>query len=194
MWKFVTRSIRDTLERRACRTNVYSQTSQEKNAKNEIRTSLACNHKFIATTFSSYNKGCCESKNSNGTEDKNEDTKWHTKHTWTEAVGWSGVLAIGWVVCQTLCLRRRLFSKDHNRNSNLEVSQPSQAHISYLINEFLNLQPKNILPVTNCIGDSNKYLSKENINETEAEQKFEQTFGPITVEEVRTLFLRHYVF
>ncbi|KAK2583049.1 hypothetical protein KPH14_009087 [Odynerus spinipes] len=184
MWKFVTRGIRESLERRACRTNIYSQTSAENNTKNEIKTSLVCNHKFIAPTFSAYNNGFCGSKKSDGAEDKNEDTKWNTKHNWTEAVGWSGVLAVGWVVCQSLCLRRRWFNKDQHDLSNLEVSQLSQARIPHLITELLNLQPKSILPVTNCIGGTKKYLSKENTtNETETEQRFHKTFGPITVEE-----------
>lgn len=182
MWKFVTRGIRESLERRACRTNIYSQTNPENNAKSEVKTPLACNSKFIAPYFSAY-KGSCGSTKSGGAEDKNEDRKWNTKHNWTEAVGWSGVLAVGWVVCQSLCLQRRLFNKDKKELLNLEKSQLSKARISYLLNGLLNLRPKSILPVTNCIGDRNKYLNKENVNNAEREQSFGKAFGPITAEE-----------
>lgn len=88
MWKYVTRGIRETLERRACRTNVYSQTSQDSNAKSEVKNSLTCNHKFLAPSFSVFNKEFCGSRKTDGAEDKEQDSKWNTKYTWSEAVGW----------------------------------------------------------------------------------------------------------
>lgn len=88
MWKFVTRGIRETLERRVCRTNVYYQTSQDPNSKNEVKTSLTYNHKFLPPTFSIFNKEFCGSTKTSGTKDKNHDSKWNTKYTWSEAIGW----------------------------------------------------------------------------------------------------------
>ncbi|XP_043670729.1 uncharacterized protein LOC122630362 [Vespula pensylvanica] len=184
MWKFVTRGIRETLERRVCRTDIYSQIIQDNNTKNEIKKkSLSCNHKFVGASYSAYKNGFCGSTRSKGAKDNNEGTKWDTKHNWTEAVGWSSVLAVGWVVCQSLCFHRRFFNKDKNELLNFETSLLSQARISYLLNEILNLHPKNILPVTNCINGTNKYIGKEKTKEIETKQKFEKSFGPITVEE-----------
>lgn len=101
-------------------------------------------------------------------------------------------MAVGWVVCQSLCFHRRFFNKDKNELLNFEISSLSQARIFYLLNEILNLHPKNILPVTNCISTNSRYIDKEKTNEIENEEKYEKYFGPITVEEVRMLLLRHY--
>lgn len=90
MWKFVTRGIRETLERRLeCRTNIYSQIIQENNAKNEVKKkSLPCNRKCIEGSYSAYNNDFFGSTNSKGPKDNNEGTKWNTKHNWADAVGW----------------------------------------------------------------------------------------------------------
>ncbi|KZC09976.1 PREDICTED: uncharacterized protein LOC107188082 [Dufourea novaeangliae] len=180
MWKFVTRGIRETLEFRACRTNVYSQTSQDNNAKNEVKTSLTCNQKFLAPTFSAFNKETFGSTKTGGTKDKNQDSKWNTKYTWSDAVGWSSVLAVGWAVCQTLCLRRRIFEKEKNDTIKSNVSQCSGPHVSYLLGHVLNLRPMQLLPVTNCVGNNNKIYVQE---EAQTEWKTSKPFGPITIEE-----------
>ncbi|XP_076236005.1 uncharacterized protein LOC143180276 [Calliopsis andreniformis] len=180
MWKYVTRGIRETLERRACRTNVYSQTSQDSNAKNEVKTNLTCNHKFLAPSFSAFNKQFCGSTKTGGAKDKEYDSKWNTKYTWSEAVGWSGVLAIGWVMCQTLCLRRRFFEKEKSNSLRNKFYQLPEARISYLFGQVLNLRPKHILPVTNCVGNNNKQYAQDN---TDTEWKADKPFGPITIEE-----------
>ncbi|KAK1135723.1 hypothetical protein K0M31_000304 [Melipona bicolor] len=176
MWKLVARGIRETLERRACRTNVYYQTSQEPNTKNEVKTSLTCNHKFLPPTFSVFNKEFFGSTKTSGTKDKDYDSKWNAKYTWSEAIGLTSALALGWVVCQTLCLRR-FFEKektDSLKNKLLQVP-----HTSYLIDQVRNLRPKHILPIINCIGN-NKIYAQEN---DEVEWKSEKPFGPITIEE-----------
>ncbi|XP_031836153.1 uncharacterized protein LOC116428542 [Nomia melanderi] len=177
MWKFVTRGIRETFERRACRTNVYSQTSQD-NTKNEVKTNLTCNHKFFTPTISVFSKRFCGSTKANDFKDKNEDSKWNPKHTWTEAVGWSSVLAIGWVVCEALCLRRRFFEKETDPIKN-KLYQYSETRVSYLLDQVLNLRPKHILPV-NCAGDNKKKYVQE---ETQTEWETDKPFGPITIEE-----------
>ena len=180
MWKYVTRGIRETLERRACRTNVYSQTSQDSSAKNEVKTSLTCNHKLLAPSFSVCNKEFCGSTKTGGARDKDYDSKWNTKYTWSEAVGWSSVLAVGWVVCQTLCLRRRLFEKEKNDSLKSKLSGLPEARISHTLGQVLNLRPKHILPVTNCVGNNSKRYVQE---DAEVEWKADRPFGPITIEE-----------
>lgn len=87
MWKVVVRGIRETLERRVCRTNVYSQSSQD-NTKNEVKTSLTCQQKFLPPVFITCDKGFCGSAKSAGAKDNRHDTNWNTKHGWSEAVGW----------------------------------------------------------------------------------------------------------
>ncbi|XP_003706329.1 uncharacterized protein LOC100883519 [Megachile rotundata] len=178
MWKFVSRGIRETLERRACRTNVYSQTSQEPNTKNEVKASLTCNHKFLAPSFSAFSKEFCGSSKTGGTKDKDYDSN-YTKHNWTEAIGWSSILAVGWVVCQSLCLRRRLFENEKPDLLKNKLSQLPEARISYLFGQVLNFKPTNILPVINCVGNS-KIYAQEN---SDPNWKADKPFGPITIEE-----------
>nr|XP_033330651.1 uncharacterized protein LOC117222826 [Megalopta genalis] len=179
MWKFVTRGIRETLERRTCRTNVYSQTSQD-NTKNEVKTNLTCNHKFVTPSISVFNQEFCGSAKAGDFKDKKEDSKWNTKHTWTEAVGWSSVLAVGWVVCQTLCLRRRIFEKEKTDSIKSKLPQYPEARTSYLFGQVLNLSPKHVLRVTECAGNNNKKYVQE---KTESEWNAGKPFGPITIEE-----------
>lgn len=178
MWKFVSRGIRETLERRACRTNVYSQTSQEPNTKNEVKASLTCNHKFLAPSFSAFNKEFCGSSKTGGTKDKDYDSN-YTKYTWSEAIRWSSVLAVGWVVCQTLCLRRRLFENEKTDFLKNKLSQFPEARISYLFGQVLNFKPTNILPLINCLGNNKIYAQENN----EANWEADKPFGPITIDE-----------
>ncbi|KAI4485072.1 hypothetical protein M0802_012797 [Mischocyttarus mexicanus] len=184
MLKFVTRGIRETLEKRVCRTNIYSQTTQENNTPSEIKkTSLACNKKFFGDNYSACKNKFDGSTKSEGTKDNNEGTKWNTKHNWVDAVSWSGALAVGWVVGQSLCFHRRIFNKDKYELFNFDISRLSQNRLSHLFNGILNLHPRNILPVTNCIDNPKKYITKENTKEIEANNKYAKPFGPITVEE-----------
>lgn len=88
MWKVVVRGIRETLERRVCRTNVYSQSSQD-NAKNEVKTSLTCQQKFLPPIFITCDKSFCGSAKSAGAKGKKHE--WNTKHSWPEAVGWVNI-------------------------------------------------------------------------------------------------------
>lgn len=91
MWKIVTRGIRETFERRACRTNVYSQTSQDNT--NEVKTNLTCQQKLFAPACITWNKGFCGSAKSAGAKDKEHGYKWDTKHSWPEAIGWVNTLS-----------------------------------------------------------------------------------------------------
>ncbi|KAG5330896.1 SKT5 protein, partial [Acromyrmex heyeri] len=184
MWKVVFRGIRETLERRVCRTNVYSQSSQD-NAKNEVKTSLTCQQKFLPPVFITCDKGFCGSAKSTGAKNNRRDSNWNTKHSWTEAVGWSSVLAAGWVVCQTLCLRNRIFDRDSAET--LKSKLHDYSGISFILMQLLNLHPRKILPVTNCVGTSKKISNQDSNSQWTAEKPF----GPITIEEVRMLFCRH---
>ncbi|XP_012057886.1 PREDICTED: uncharacterized protein LOC105621019 [Atta cephalotes] len=186
MWKVVFRGIRETLERRVCRTNVYSQSSQD-NAKNEVKTSLTCQQKFLPPVFITYDKGFCGSTKNAGAKNNRRDSDWNTKHSWTEAVGWSSVLAAGWVVCQTLCLRNRIFNRDSAET--LKNKLHDYSRVSFILTQLLNLHPRQILPVTNCVGTSKKI---SNLQDSNSQWTAEKPFGPITIEEVRMLFCRHY--
>ncbi|XP_077261931.1 uncharacterized protein LOC143897278 [Temnothorax americanus] len=179
MWKVVVRGIRETLERRVCRTNVYSQSSQD-NAKNEVKTSLTCQQKFLPPVFITCDKGFCGSAKSSGAKNKQHD--WNTKHSWPEAVGWSSVLAAGWVVCQTLCLRKRVFDRDSNENCSKSKLRGC-SRVSLILMQLLNLHPRKILPVTNCTGTSNKLAKTSNLQESDSQWTAEKPFGPITIEE-----------
>lgn len=89
MWKSVTRGIRESLERRVCRTNVYSQSSQDGTENNNE--SSKCNsseRRCIAPSFSAFYHGYCGNANHLGAKDKEGHNKYDAKYTWTDAVGW----------------------------------------------------------------------------------------------------------
>ncbi|XP_012538676.2 uncharacterized protein LOC105837987 [Monomorium pharaonis] len=176
MWKVVFRGIRETFERRVCRTNVYSQSSQD-NAKNEVKTSLTCQQKFLPPVLITCDKGFCGSAKNAGAKNNGHDSDWKTKHSWSEAVGWSSVLAAGWVVCQTLCLRKRIFDRE---NETLKNKLYSRSGVSFVLLQLLNLQPRKILPVTKCVGTSKK---NSNLQDSNSQWTTEKPFGPITLEE-----------
>ncbi|XP_011875383.1 PREDICTED: uncharacterized protein LOC105566188 isoform X1 [Vollenhovia emeryi] len=175
MWKVVVRGIRETLERRVCRTNVYSQSSQD-NAKNEVKTSLTCQQKFLPPVLITCDKGFCGSSKSTGANNSKHDSDWNTKHSWSEAVGWSSVLAAGWVVCQTLCLRKRVADRDSSETLKNKLHDYS----SSILTQCLNLHPRKVLPVTNCTATSSK---SSDLQDTESQWTAEKPFGPITIEE-----------
>lgn len=184
MWKFVTRGIRETLERRANRrTNIYSQNSQENSVKSEINTNLVSNQKVLAPTFSTFNNGFCDSTKSTGAKGKKEDSKWDAKHNWTEAVGWTGVLAVGWVVCQSLCLRRRFFEKDQSHEITAKcqkrVLHLPEVHLKRLLAQVLCLRPQFIFPVVHAVSDDVKKVDVA----TETEWTPSKPHGPLTAEE-----------
>lgn len=182
MWKFVTRGIRKSLERRtSCQTNVYSQTSQDSNSKCEVKTHLTCNHKFLAPTLLYCKTGLYNFTRVGGTKDKHRDSSdWNAKYSWTEAVGWSSILAVGWVVCQTLCLHRRFFEVDPNAAWRKKFSFVPKTNVSQLLAQLLNLQPQHVLPVTNCVGSNN---DRNTNNVLEEEWTANEPYGPITIEE-----------
>ncbi|XP_051161623.1 uncharacterized protein LOC127281777 [Leptopilina boulardi] len=182
MWKYVTRGIRETLERRANRrTNLYSQNSQENSVKCEIKTNLVSNQKLLAPTFSTFNNGFCDSTKSTGAKDKKEDSKWDAKHNWTDAVGWTGVLAVSWVVCQSLCLRRRFFEDQrHETNATFQnkLLHLPEVHLKRLLAQVLCLKPQFIFPVVHAVSDVKKVDAA-----TETDCTSSQSNGPLTAEE-----------
>lgn len=62
-----------------------------------------------------------------------------------------------------------------------------ETYNSYFFDQVLNLKP-HVLPLINCIGNNKIYAQENN----EEEWKANKPFGPITNEEVRMLFCRHY--
>lgn len=91
------------------------------------------------------------------------------------------------MVCQALCLRRRFFEKEKDPIKN-NLHQYSETRVSYLLGQVRNLRPKHILSV-NCAGGNKE---KHVLEETQTEWERDKPFGPITIEEVRMLFCRHY--
>lgn len=189
MWKFVTRGFRETLERCTCRTNVYSHTSQNNNSNSEVKQSLTCQQKLLIPSISAFNKRFCGSAKISGTKGNNYEWKWNAKHIWFEAVGWSSALALGWVVCQTLCSRNiiQLFEKEQSNNLKNKLSQFSETHLSRLFGSIRNFEP-NIFPVVHCAGKE-VHEVHEGIETGCISNK---PFGPVTIEEVRMLLCRHY--
>lgn len=91
MWKSIVRGIQSTIERRACRTNVYSQSSQDNTKNQEIKTNLINQPNLLPSTFISFNKSFCGQSKSTGAKDEKNNSEWNARHTWTEAVSWVNI-------------------------------------------------------------------------------------------------------
>lgn len=90
MWKFIVRGIQSTIERRACRTNIYSQSSQD-NSKNEVKTNLMNQQILLPSTFTFYDKSLCGWAKRAGAKDKKYNSEWNARHSWPEAVSWVNI-------------------------------------------------------------------------------------------------------
>ncbi|XP_043278952.1 uncharacterized protein [Venturia canescens] len=182
MWKLVTRGIRESLERRAsCRTNIHSQTPGDNRGttKSEVKYDFIKNHKFLAPNIVvKCNSGPGGSTKTDGPKYKKYNSKWDTRRSWSEAVGWSSALAVGWVVCQSLCFRRRPFkcsteNKWHNHFSKLHSTR-------FLFVDTFGLHPQPVLPITNCIANNRIDQFENNAKQEWLPAK---PYGPITIEE-----------
>lgn len=188
MWKFVSRGIRESLERRVnCRTNVYSHTSQDGNTKSEVN-QLSSDDHCRNKPLIPINQTLCKYFNISrgvGTADKVTDrsrgSRWNPKYSWTEAVEWSSLLAVGWVICQSLCLHRRFFGPDPDAAWRKRISQAHAVRISHLFNELLCIEPRHVLPITNCVGNDNECNTDKGFNELSYDSQ--KPYGPITIEE-----------
>lgn len=87
-------------------------------------------------------------------------------------------------MCQSLSLNRRIFDKDTKEKKH---KLTDYAGLSNVLRQITNLELKHIFPVTNCISDGKNEIQKSESNWNTSKQ-----FGPITSEEVRMLFCRHY--
>jgi len=88
-------------------------------------------------------------------------------------------------VCQTLCFQKRFFDKDSKET--LKNKFFNYAGVSNILAQVSGLQVSHILPIINCIGS--KEPEEQNLNSQLNQKKI---FGPLTLEEVRMLFCRHY--
>lgn len=98
----------------------------------------------------------------------------------------SSVLAVGYVMCQSLCIRRKLFEIDHanleNWRNKLIVNPQIQA--SRLLSQLLPA-PKYVLPV------SKQHVEPKDNSEdlVDSATNVEQPYGPITAQEVLSLLI-----
>ncbi|KAJ8681277.1 hypothetical protein QAD02_017064 [Eretmocerus hayati] len=201
MWKFLSRGIRETIERRACRTNVYSQSSQDANggstssssgpsstSENRSKFCPCCPRGLLVPSFSALYHNYCEKGRQIGPKDSDDHNKYDAKYTWSEAVGWSSVIAVGYVVCQSLCIRRRLFEID---NASVEkwrqrfLVKP-QAQASKLFHHYILPQPNYIYAIGPDQAHQNSAkprVSDEFINDAAEPSTSTQAYGPITAQE-----------
>ncbi|XP_012226819.1 uncharacterized protein [Linepithema humile] len=182
MWKFIVRGIQSTIERRICRTNIYSQSSQD-NPTNDVKTNLTSQQNLLSSTFTFCDKNFCEWAKRAGAKDKKYNSEWNARHSWPEAVSWSSILAAGWIVCQTLGLRKRIDEKD--RRQNFKSKLYNCAKVPFIFSQIANLEPRNIFPVTvlaitnvNSVGNNNS-----NLQDSDLQWTSEKAFGPVTIEE-----------
>ncbi|XP_015509806.1 uncharacterized protein [Neodiprion pinetum] len=186
MWKFVSRGIRESLERRAnCWTNIYPHTSQDGSggSKSEVNQTSKV-HKQVSIDYSiSRYFNICRGFGAAGPDgDKSRGYRWNPKYSWVEAVEWSGLLALGLVVCQSLCIHRRFFGPDPEAVWRRRISQAHQVGISKLLNGLMSFEPHHILPITNCVGNGDRSEDRQESSE-DSSCTSQKPYGPITIEE-----------
>ncbi|XP_011506021.1 PREDICTED: uncharacterized protein LOC105368655 [Ceratosolen solmsi marchali] len=175
MWKSVTRSIRESLERRTCRTNVYSQSTPDGNGNGN---NIEQREFFTPIVVSSISHDYFGSTKQSGPQDNDEQNNYNAKFTWLNAVSWSSFLAAGFVVCQSLCLNRKLFEID---NKNLEKWRNKfllypQNQVPTLFSNFELPQPNQILVLSNKTKEyksTTKILNVTDLN-------VQELYGPFT--------------
>lgn len=86
MWKFVTRGIRESFERRACRSNIYSQSAQDPGGNEYNHNNTVTRKQQRSPEVPVYFR-CCGNAKDNGTKDKEKGHQWEARYSWTEAVG-----------------------------------------------------------------------------------------------------------
>ncbi|XP_015112288.1 uncharacterized protein LOC107037961 isoform X2 [Diachasma alloeum] len=171
MWKFVSRGIRESIERRACRTNVYSQPTADECNGSEAKATANVNKSSLTSCRNT--SGFCGFFNYRGTKDKKSGPHWSADRTLFD----SSILAIGWAICQTPCIRKHIFERNRNDKCAYRILKCPKTQVSYLVKHALSLQPKHVLPVTNCVGSDGGFGH-------ESEGNWEQRrYGPITAEE-----------
>ncbi|XP_020706901.2 uncharacterized protein LOC105684147 [Athalia rosae] len=187
MWKFVSRGIRESLERRAnCSTNIYSHTSQDGTLKSEVnptRTACAVDQpRKIGCLITRYINICRGIQAANPTTYKSRGSRWNPKYSWGEAVEWSGLLAVGWIICQSLCFHRRILCPDLDSVWRKRISQVHDVRISQILGALFCLEPRHVLPISNCVGNhSENDAGDKNIQDFNLNSQ--TPYGPITIEE-----------
>ncbi|XP_014238665.1 uncharacterized protein LOC106660244 [Trichogramma pretiosum] len=182
MWKYVARGVRDTIERRTCRTNIYSQSAQqEPTPENPERSVDRCKIlKSVRPQFFAVFNRYGYKKYSGAEKDETKD-KYKAEYTWCDAVSWSSVLAVGYVVCHTLCLRLKRLEID---NFNIEqwrrrLLENQSFGTSQAFYKFFLPKPQFILSISKHpaeLEDSVKTFEDQAI-------KDETFYGPPTADE-----------
>lgn len=244
MWKFVTRGIRESLDRRLCRTNVYSQTNNNNSENNDSiineqqlhqKNCLAKYHSDLKSPiFSDFARRHCQYL---GAETNNEKQKSDPKYSWSDAVGWvsccdslliintffdyplvceitcisdeqllkklfivnlnsyffllqiyfqSGILAIGYTVCQSLFIRRSLFDVDNNNVEKWKkkLIVDSNVQTTQVLGHKLLPKPQYMLQVTNVNNKSIELTVNSSEDLVDGAVDIKETYGPITAEQV----------
>lgn len=100
MWKTITRGIRESLERRVCRTNVYSQPSADDNNPiticNEAKPSTSIKNSYLNLSKQQYNGFCGLFNLRSDDEDKKYYSNWNkcTQRKLTDVLGWVCIIFI----------------------------------------------------------------------------------------------------
>jgi len=93
-------------------------------------------------------------------------------------------------VCQTLCLHKTFFDRENSemfRNKFFNCAEVSNI-TQHIVAQILNIQASHILSVINRV-DSNRTPKWQDTNSWWNKKKM---LNPLTIEEVRMLFCRHY--
>ncbi|KAJ9577984.1 hypothetical protein L9F63_025151, partial [Diploptera punctata] len=202
MWKCISRGLRETFERRINFTRKDTATVQESNT-------IRLQNKFIPCLLSTHifdngsgdlggeckNGPCNEKKEQNNQQGE----KWRENYdiqqsTIFGALGWSGVMVLGWYFCQPICRRRLTKPPDLDRFKNrANISRCHTEYISLLglVSRIASAQPLSVLPnktvAPKPIGHpvpSDPFVPLS-ADETDGCQSSESTtpFGPITGEQ-----------
>lgn len=115
MWKYITRNVRETFERRICSSLTDHSSGQDNTSSCKLKAKLIT----PINKFCKRNPCCRKYYRESRCEDNKQNTRSHSswsdeyyRHTWLGAVGWSTALVLSWNLLQPLCRVQYLYEKD----------------------------------------------------------------------------------
>ncbi|XP_021927131.1 death ligand signal enhancer-like isoform X1 [Zootermopsis nevadensis] len=203
MWKFLCRGIRETLERR------INFTKKDKSSRQECPLS-SLQYKLIPGIVSTntFDRGTADLGGSckNGScNDKKQEDRQHHGEKWRHhsciqeatllgALGWSGIMVLGWYLCQPVCRHQCIQPSELERlNSRARLSRCHTEYASLfgILSHFVLGQPLSILPKNAeralSIPHAEQLQSSSTVSADVSDSPdysvSEPKFGPVTADE-----------
>nr|CAD7401358.1 unnamed protein product [Timema poppensis] len=183
MWKHLTRTVKDALQRKI---NLRQDT---KPSTIECQP-IVCgsdSKKVYPVLDQANNKFCGSSCGEHDHEKKNQERLRRDHHichaTWLEALGWSSALVLGWYLTQPLCWRRFFQNRPRSETQHGPTHNERVCPLNQLVKFAFNQPLHWVLPPLNSTATLRQYHQHEREEETRRDCEECASFETPTVEE-----------